>query len=58
MWCMGLEHGQAMEEDGGVLEDGPTVTDLIGDGVVLGGRAHALALGALITSTSNLLYPN
>jgi hypothetical protein len=33
--------------DGGVLEDGLTDTDLIGDGVVVGGEVLALVLGAL-----------
>ncbi len=40
--------GQGWDEDG-VLADGPTDTDLIGDGDVTSGVVLALVLGAPIT---------
>ena len=49
MLCMGLEEcGLEWEEDGAALVGGPTGIDLIGDGVVIGGEALALAPGAHI----------
>ncbi len=42
--------GLVWDEDGVALEDGPTDTDLGGDGVVISGVVLALVLGVLTTS--------
>ena len=65
MLCMALVEAGGLDMEGGgeVLVDGPTDTDLIGDGVVIGGEVLALVLGAPTTSVVgaasvfNLLCP-
>ncbi len=49
--------GLVWDEDGADLEDGPTDTDLGGDGVVISGVVLVLVLGARITNVIRAAGP-
>ena len=59
MWSMVLveDCGLVWGEDGVALEDGPTDTDPIGDGVAIGGVVLVLDLGARIINVITNRFP-